>query len=156
MERTLILLKPDAVQRGLVGAITARFETRGLKIVGMKLMQISQELAQCHYAPHKDRDFYAPLLEFMTASPTLAMVLEGNNAVSVTRAMMGATFGPDAASGTIRGDYGMSKRYNLIHGSDSVPTAVEEIERFFASDELLSYERPADAWTYAKSGAELI
>ena len=156
MERTLILLKPDAVQRGLVGAIISRFETRGLKIVGMKLIQISQELAESHYVPHKGKDFYAPLLEFMTAGPTLAMVLAGNDAVRVTRSMMGSTFGPDAAAGTIRGDFGMSKRYNLVHGSDSVPTAVEEIERFFKPEELLDYERPADAWTYARSGADLI
>ena len=156
MQRTLILLKPDAVQRGLVGAITARFEAKGLKIVGLKMMQITRRLAERHYAPHKGKDFYGPLLEFVTAGPSLAMVLEGNDAVRVARAMMGATFGPDALAGTIRGDFGMSKRYNLIHGSDSPEAAAEEIERFFQADELFGYERPGDAWTYALADGQII
>ncbi|MFW6154986.1 MAG: nucleoside-diphosphate kinase [Planctomycetota bacterium] len=149
MERTLILLKPDAVQRGLVGAITQRFEARGFKIVAAKLMQITPELAAEHYAAHKSKPFYDALVGFMTASPIVAMVLEGNDAVRVTRAMMGATFGPDAAPGTLRGDFGLSKQYNLVHGSDSPETAEREINLFFEPREILPYDRPCDAWTYA-------
>ena len=156
MERTLVLLKPDAVQRGLVGTITARFEARGLKIVAMKLVRVPRELAERHYAPHRGKDFYQPLLEFVTGGPSLAMVLEGNDAVRITRAMMGATFGPDAAPGTIRGDLGMSKRYNLVHGSDSPQTAEQEIRLFFRPEEILHYDRPGDAWTYARQGEDLI
>ena len=149
MERTLILLKPDAVQRGLVGAIIQRFEARGFKIVAAKLMQISEDLAAEHYAAHKGKPFYDALVGFMTASPVLAMVLEGNDAVRVTRAMMGATFGPNADPGTIRGDFGLSKQYNLVHGSDSPETAEREIDLFFKAGEILPYDRPADTWTYA-------
>ncbi|NLF31410.1 MAG: nucleoside-diphosphate kinase [Planctomycetes bacterium] len=149
MERTLILLKPDAVQRGLVGTIIQRFEARGFKIVAAKLMQITPELAAEHYAAHKGKGFYDALVGFMTASPIMAMVLEGNDAVRVTRAMMGATFGPNAESGTIRGDFGLSKQYNLVHGSDSPETAQREIALFFKRGEILPYDRPADAWVYA-------
>ena len=156
MERTLVILKPDAVQRGLIGTILARFEAKGLKVAAMKLTRISRELAERNYAVHRGKDFYEPLLAFMTAGPVAAMVLEGNDAVRVARAMMGATFGPDAQPGTIRGDFGMSKRYNLIHGSDSVETAAQEIGLFFRPDEILDYERAGDAWTYARRGEELI
>lgn len=149
MERTLILLKPDAVARGLVGQILARFETKGLKIAAVRLMRVSEELARTHYAAHEGKDFYEPLLAFITAGPVLAMVLEGVGAIDVCRKMMGATFGPDAEPGTIRGDFGMSKRYNLIHGSDSPEAAAREIELFFSAEELMDYDRPADAWTYA-------
>lgn len=156
MERTLILLKPDAVQRGLVGRVIDRFEAKGFKIVGMKFMQVSRELAERHYAEHKGKDFYEPLLAFITAGPIVAMVLEGLEAVRVTRAMIGGTFGPDAAAGTIRGDFGLSKRYNLVHGSDSPATADREIGLYFRPDELLEYGRPADAWTYARRGEEWV
>jgi nucleoside-diphosphate kinase len=156
MERTLVILKPDAVQRGLVGAIVSRFEAKGLKLAAMKLMRISRELAERNYAVHRGKDFYEPLLAFMTAGPVVAVVLEGNDAVRVARAMMGSTFGPDAQPGTIRGDYGLSKRYNLIHGSDSPASAQQEIAVFFTPAEMLDYDRPGDAWTYARSGAELI
>ena len=156
MERTLVLLKPDAVQRALTGVITARFEAKGLKIVGLKLMRIPPDLARRHYAPHQGKSFYAPLLEFMTAGPVVAMVLEGNDAVRVVRAMMGPTFGPDAPPGTIRGDLGLSKRYNLVHGSDSPETARQEIDLFFRPDELVEYGRPADQWVYARQDEELI
>ncbi len=156
MERTLILMKPDAVQRGLIGTILARFEAKGLKLVALKLMQITRELAERHYAPHKGKDFYEPLLAFMTASPTVALVLTGNDAVRVVRGLMGPTFGPDAPAGTIRGDFGMSKRYNLVHGSDSPATAEKEIDLFFDADELHEYDRPAEAWVYARMGEELI
>jgi len=156
MERTLILMKPDAVQRGLVGAILARFEAKGLKLVGMKLMQITRELAERHYAAHKGKDFYEPLLAFMTTSPTVALVLAGNDAVRVARGLMGPTFGPDAPPGTIRGDLGISKRYNLVHGSDSPATAEKEIDLFFRPEELHAYDRPAETWLYARMGEELI
>jgi nucleoside-diphosphate kinase len=156
MERTLILLKPDAVQRGLVGAIISRFEAKGLKIAGAKLMRITRDLAERHYAPHKGKDFYEPLLAFITSGPAVAMVLEGNDAVRVVRSMMGPTFGPDAPAGTIRGDWGMSKRYNLVHGSDSLETAAREIALFFRPEGLLSYDRAADEWVYARGDAGLI
>ena len=154
MERTLILLKPDAVQRGLTGAIIQRFEAKGFKIVGAKLMQISPELAAEHYAAHQGKPFYAPLVAFMTASPIIAMVLEGNDAVRVTRSMMGATFGPDADPGTIRGDFGLSKGFNLVHGSDSPETAEREIDLFFDAAEILSYDRPGEAWIYTGEDLE--
>jgi nucleoside-diphosphate kinase len=156
MERTLILLKPDAVQRGLVGAIISRFEAKGLKIAGAKLMRITRDLAERHYAPHKGKDFYEPLLSFITSGPAVAMVLEGNDAVRVVRSMMGSTFGPEAPAGTIRGDWGMSKRYNLVHGSDSQETAEREIALFFRPEELLSYDRSADEWVYARGNTGLI
>lgn len=156
MERTLILLKGDAVQRGLLGSILTRFEARGLKIVALKMMQMSRELAERHYAPHKGKEFYAPLVEFMTACPIVAMVLEGVDVVNVSRAMMGTTFCPDAVPGTIRGDLGLSRRYNLVHGSDSAQTAAREISLFFEPDELMEYDRPADAWTYARWKGEYI
>lgn len=156
MERTLILLKPDAVQRGLVGHVTARFEAKGFKIVAMKLLHMSRDLAERHYAVHKGKDFYEPLLAFMTSGPIAAMVLEGVDAVAVTRTMMGPTFGPDAPAGTIRGDFGLSKRHNLIHGSDSPETAAEEIARFFRPEEILDYTRHIDAWVYARKDGALL
>ncbi len=154
MERTLILLKPDAVQRGLIGAVTSRFEAKGFKIVAMKLMKISDELAADHYGVHEGKPFYNALVTFMTASPIVAMVIEGADAVRVSRAMMGATFGPDADPGTIRGDFGLSKGFNVVHGSDSVETAKVEIGRFFGSDEILEYDRPSDAWVYTDEDRE--
>lgn len=156
MERTLILIKPDAVQRGLVGRILARFEDKGLKVIALKLMQVTRDLAERHYRPHRGKDFYEPLLEFITAGPVAAMVLEGGDAIRVCRAMMGTTFGPDAAPGTIRGDFGLSRRYNLVHGSDSPEAAEAEIALYFRPEELLEYARAADAWTYARRGGERI
>ncbi len=156
MQRTLIVLKPDAVQRRLVGRIVGRFEQKGLKIVGMKLLRVSPELAGRMYGIHEGKDFYEPLVEFITASPVVAMVLEGVGAIAVCRAMMGPTFGPDAPAGTIRGDFGMSKRYNLIHGSDSPESAEREIPLFFPEDELAEYDLMSDGWVYAASGGELI
>ena len=156
MERTLVVLKPDAVQRRLVGRIVARFERKGLKIVAMKMRTISQQLARTMYAPHEGKDFYEPLVEFLTASPVVAMVLEGLTAVAVVRQMLGPTFGPDAPPGTIRGDLGLSRRYNLVHGSDSPESARREIELFFRQDELLEYESNGDRWVYARWGDEWI
>lgn len=156
MERTLIVLKPDAVQRQLVGQIVSRFERKGLKIVGMKLLRVSPDLAARMYGVHEDKSFYEPLIEFITASPVVAMVLEGVGAIAVCRTLIGPTFGPDAPGGTIRGDFGMSKRYNLIHGSDSPESAGLEIPLFFAEEELADYELISGGSIYAKSDGQLI
>lgn len=156
MERTLIVCKPDAVQRGLIGRIVDRFERKGLKIVGLKMLQVGDELARRMYSVHEGKDFHAPLLEFITAGPVVVMVVEGLGAVAVCRGLMGPTFGPDAPGGTIRGDFGMSRRYNLIHGSDSPESAASEIPLFFEAAELADYQRPADRWTYAEWNGELI
>ena len=147
MERTLILLKPDAVQRGLVGEVLGRFEKKGLKIAGMKLMQISPELAAKHYEQHKERPFYQGLVNFMTSSPVVALALEGIGAIAVCRKIMGATFGSDAEAGTIRGDYGVSRSYNLVHGSDSPEAAARELELFFPEG-IVEYEYAAYNWIY--------
>ena len=147
MERTLILLKPDAVQRGLVGRIVARFEDKGLKIAGMKLMKITPELAARHYAAHKDKPFYQGLVQFMTSAPVVAMALEGIDAIRICRSMMGATFGADAAAGTIRGDFGISRSFNLVHGSDSPEAAEKELGLFFGEG-AVEYELDAIAWAY--------
>ncbi|MBK8098359.1 MAG: nucleoside-diphosphate kinase [Planctomycetes bacterium] len=147
MERTLILLKPDAVQRGLCGKILSRFEEKGLKIVAMKLMKIAPELAAHHYEQHKERGFYAGLVKFMTSSPVLALVLEGIGAIKISRTMMGATFGADAAPGTIRGDFGVSRSYNLIHGSDSPEAAARELGLFFPEG-IVGWEHAAQTWIY--------
>ena len=147
MERTLILLKPDAIQRGLVGAILARFEQKGLKIVAMKLMQITPELAARHYEAHKERKFYPGLVKFMTSSPVVALALEGIDAVKICRTLMGATFGADAAPGTIRGDFGVSRSYNLVHGSDSPEAAARELGLFFPEG-IVKYDYAAVNWIY--------
>lgn len=147
MERTLILLKPDAVQRGLVGHILSRFEGKGLKIAAMKLMRITPELAAKHYAVHKDRPFYPGLVKFMTSSVVVAMALEGNDAIAVCRNLMGATFGADAAAGTIRGDLGISRSFNLVHGSDGPETAETELALFFP-DGFEEYDLDAFRWIY--------
>ncbi len=154
MEQTLIILKPDAVQRGLMGKIITRFEEKGLKVVGAKFMQISQELAGTHYADHKEKPFYAGLVSFMTSSPVLVLALEGVGAISLCRSMMGATFGSQAAAGTIRGDYGVSNSFNLVHGSDSPEAASKELGIFFNDGELLSWDRASEGWVYDLSGDE--
>ena len=130
-ERTLVLLKPDAVRRGLVGAILARFETRGLRIVALEQRTIGGELADRHYAEHVERDFYPPLRAFVTSGPLVALVLEGDSAIEVVRGINGATDGRKAAPGTIRGDYSLSNRENLVHGSDSAESAEREIGIWF-------------------------
>jgi nucleoside-diphosphate kinase len=147
METTLILLKPDCVQRGLIGRVLARFEEKGLSIVGLKLMRISQELAAKHYAVHKERPFYPGLVRFMTSSPVVALALAGNDAVAIARKMMGATFGFNAEPGTIRGDFGVSRSFNLIHGSDSKEAAERELALFFPEG-VLKYEHHALRWIY--------
>ena len=148
MERTLIILKPDAVQRGLVGKILTRFEEKGLQIVGMKMLVITEEMAAKHYAVHKGKPFYDSLVRFMTSSPVVFLALQGKGAVEITRKMMGATFGFKAESGTIRGDYGVSSSFNLIHGSDSPDTAKSELAMWFTADELFTYDLANRVWTY--------
>jgi nucleoside-diphosphate kinase len=155
VERTLVLVKHDGVQRGLIGEIIARFERRGLRIAGMKLMQITPELAAKHYQEHKGKDFYPDLVQFITSGPVVAMVLEGKDAIRAARTTMGgvdsATHPLKAPPGSIRGDFGMVISHNLVHGSDGADTATREIALFFQPDELLSYERAIDAWVYEDS-----
>jgi nucleoside-diphosphate kinase len=148
MERTLIILKPDAVQRGLVGKIITRFEEKGLQLAGMKMLTISADLAARHYAPHVGKPFYEGLVRFMTSSPVIVMALEGKGAIEICRKMMGATFGFKAEPGTIRGDYGVSTSFNLIHGSDSPQSAATELALWFKPEELQNYEPANRAWTY--------
>jgi nucleoside-diphosphate kinase len=147
MERTLILLKPDAVQRGLVGQVLNRFEAKGLKIVAMKLMKITPELAARHYEAHREKKFYPGLVKFMTSSPVVALVLEGIEAIKICRSLMGATFGADAAAGTIRGDFGSSRSYNLVHGSDAPDAAARELRLFFPEG-LVEYQYAPTDWIY--------
>jgi nucleoside-diphosphate kinase len=140
-EKTLILLKPDALQRNLLGAIIQRFEKKGLKIAGLKMMQLSDVLLDEHYAHHKDKPFFQGLKSFMKESPVVAIVLEGLEAVSVVRGMCGPTQSRQAAPGTIRGDFSMSRQANIIHSSDSVETAEKEVWRFFNQDEIFDYKK---------------
>ncbi len=147
-ERTLVLLKPDAVQRGLVGKIIGRLEDRGLKIAGLKLMRMDMPLARCHYAEHVEKPFFPSVAEFMTSRPIVAMAIEGENAVEIVRKTMGATNPRDAAPGTVRGDWAVDIGKNLIHGSDSPESAVRELEIFFGGDELFGYEREMESWVY--------
>ena len=151
METSLIILKPDAVQRGLMGQIITRFENKGLQIVGMKMMQISQELAATHYKDHQGKPFYDGLVGFMTSSPVLVLAIKGVGAISICRGMMGATFGSKAEAGTIRGDFGVSNSFNLIHGSDSPEAAEREMGLFFAEGGVVDYERKIEGWVYDMS-----
>lgn len=146
MERTLILVKPDGVQRGLMGEIIGRFERRGLKMAGMKFMQMSQELAEAHYGVHKERPFYNSLVEYITSGPIVAMVWEGNDAVAAARSTIGATNPVAANPGSIRGDFGMEIGRNLVHGSDSPENAVKEVNLFFDASELVDWSRSNDSW----------
>ncbi len=139
IERTYVMVKPDGVQRQLVGEILQRFEKKGLRIAALKMIQIPEEMAKKHYAEHAHRSFFQELVAFITSSPVVAMVLEGENAVKLCRTMMGATKAEEAAPGTIRGDFAQYTGKNLIHGSDSVESAQREIEIFFKADELLAY-----------------
>ncbi len=148
MQRTLIVIKPDAVERLLAGEILSRFERKGIKIVALKMLRVSQERAKEMYCVHEGKEFYDRLMEFITAIPVIAAVLEGKGVIEVVRLMMGATNGREAQPGTIRGDLGMAKRYNLVHGSDSPESAAREIPIFFEEDELLDYEMIIDRWTY--------
>jgi nucleoside-diphosphate kinase len=148
IERTLILIKPDGVQRGIVGDILTRFERTGMKVVGLKLMQMTDELAAKHYKDHVGKGFYAGLVKFMTSSPLVAIAIEGPKAVENCRKLMGKTFCTDAQAGTIRGDFGVSRGLNLVHGSDSAESAARELGLFFNANELLEYSRAVDAWVY--------
>ena len=146
MEKTLVLLKPDAVQRGLVGEITARLERTGLKIVGMKMMTVSDELANRHYGEHVGKPFFAGLTSFITSGPIVAMALEGAGAAAIVRKTMGATDPAQSPPGSIRGDFGSDIGRNLVHGSDSPESAERELALFFDDGELLGYARATDAW----------
>jgi len=148
LERALVIIKPDAVQRGLIGEIVTRFERRGLRIAGMKLLQIDKSLAERHYAIHKGKPFYEPLIRYITSSPVVVMVLEGNDVIKVARRTMGATHPAEAAPGTIRADFGLEIGRNLVHGSDGPETAAFEVPLFFTEDELLSYDRDTDRWIF--------
>lgn len=148
MERTLIIVKPDGVQRGLVGEVISRFERRGLKLVGMKFMQIDRPLAERHYAVHKGKPFYDGLLKYITSAPVAVMVWEGHKAIEAARQTMGATNPTDAAPGTLRADLGLDIGRNLIHGSDSAETAAFEIGLYFREEELISWPRVLDTWVF--------
>ena len=147
MERTLVILKPDALQRNLVGEILARFERKGLKIIGCKMMRLDDAILAEHYSHHKDKPFFGQIKEFMKHSPVVVFVLEGAGAVKGARLISGATVGVDADAGTIRGDLAMSNQ-NLVHASDSAETAEEEIKRFFALEELFDYKKLDDCMVY--------
>lgn len=146
MEKTFLMVKPDGVQRNLVGEIVSRFEKKGYQLVGAKLMVVSRELAEEHYAEHKERPFFGELVDFITSGPVFAMVWQGNNVISTARAMMGKTNPIDAASGTIRGDFATSVGMNIIHGSDSPESAEREIGLWFSKDEVLSFEKTIQRW----------
>jgi len=146
MERTLILVKPDGVQRALAGEIIARFERRGLKLIGMKFIQMSTKLAEQHYADHKGKVFYSSLVEYITSGPVVAMAWEGKDAINAARNTIGATNPAAAAAGTIRGDLGMEIGRNLVHGSDEPQNGIKEVNLFFAEEELVNWERVTDVW----------
>jgi nucleoside-diphosphate kinase len=146
VERTLIIVKPDGVQRGLIGQVLARFEARGFRFAGLKLQSISHELAEAHYAEHKGKVFYEGLVSFITSAPVVVGVVEGPGAIAAARAMMGPTNPAGAAPGTIRGDFAVTVSYNIIHGSDGPESAQREIALFFQEGELVDYGRVTDPW----------
>jgi nucleoside-diphosphate kinase len=148
MERTLIIVKPDGVQRGLVSSILGRFETRGLRIVGLKMLSVSPELAETHYAVHKGKFFYNDLVAYITSGPVVAAVIEGPEVISTVRLMVGKTRPYEAAPGTIRGDFAVTGLRNLIHASDAPETATSEIALWFQPAELVSYSRDVDRWIF--------
>lgn len=149
MERSLIIVKPDAVQRGLIGEIVKRFEQRGLRVVGLKMVQMSEALAKKHYAEHEGKPFFEGLVKYITSAPVVLMVLEGKNAVAAARTTIGSTRPHEAAAGTIRGDFGMDVGRNLVHGSDSPASGEREVANFFTEDELLSaWSRNTDPWIF--------
>ena len=148
-ERTLVLIKPDGVQRQLVGRIIDRYEERGLKLVGLKLIQVDRALAERHYAAHREKPFFAGLVDFIVSSPLVAAALDGPNAIAVVRAINGATRPHEAAPGTIRGDYALETAQNIVHASDGPEAAVAELALWFAPGELFDYERDVDRWVLA-------
>lgn len=151
MERTFLMVKPDGVARGLVGEVLSRIERRGLKIVAMKLIHVDKELAKKHYAEHEGKPFFEPLVSYITALPSVAMVVEGEDAIKVLRGMVGATNPKEAAPGTIRGDLAMETGRNIVHASDSENSAKREISLFFGPEEIFQYERTDDKWAYEDS-----
>ena len=153
MERTLVLVKPDGVQRGLVGEIIARFERKGLQLIGLRMLDVSGALAERHYAVHAGKHFYDGLVSFITAGPVVALALEGPDAIATVRRMVGATMPNQADAGTIRGDLGISGLRNLVHASDAVETAAEELALWFESGALLDYGRAIDSWIVAEEPA---
>ena len=150
-DKTLIIIKPDGVQRHLIGEIIGRFEKKGLKLVAAKFLKPDKDLAIRLYAVHKGKPFYDSLVKFLCSSPVLAMDWEAQSVIEITRKMLGATFGPDAAPGTIRGDLGCSRGFNLVHGSDSAQSAAYEIPLFFKPEELIEYEFADEHWLYGKN-----
>ncbi|WP_082233991.1 nucleoside-diphosphate kinase [Halobacillus massiliensis] len=148
MEKTFLMIKPDGVQRSLIGDITAKFERKGFKLAGAKLMQIDRTLAEEHYGEHKGKPFFNELVDFITSGPVFAMVWEGENVISTARLMMGATNPKESAPGTVRGDYGVNVGKNVIHGSDSSESAEREIGLFFNKQELIDYNKDSLAWVY--------
>jgi len=148
MERSLVLIKPDAIQRGLAGEIISRLEKKGLKIVAMKMLHMDKNLAKRHYAIHKGKAFFDDLVNFITSSPLIAIIFQGKNTVEIIRQMMGETDPAKAQSGTIRGDFGVDIGHNLVHGSDSLENAVKEIDLFFSEEEIFDYDRELDTWIY--------
>jgi len=148
MERTLIIVKPEGVQRGLIGNIITRFEQRGLKFVGLKLIHITPELAEQHYGVHKGKGFYAGLVKHITSSPVVVGVVEGPKAITIVRTTMGATNAAEALPGTIRGDYALEIGFNIVHGSDGPETAIQEINLFFKSEELVDYSLATEQWVH--------
>ncbi len=154
MQTTLIILKPDAIQRGLIGRIISRFEDKGLIVIGAKFMRVTRELAEEHYAEHKGKGFYGDLVNFITSTPVLVMAIHGKEAVAVCRKLIGKTVGYEADPGTIRGDFGSSKSFNLIHGSDSESSAERELNLFFQEAELCPYDRVIAQWVVDTSSGE--
>ena len=150
MERTLVLVKPDGVQRGLIGEILGRFERKGLKVAGLRLLTVPREMAEEHYAVHAGKHFYAGLVEFITSGPVAAIALDGPDAIATVRRMVGKTMPNEADAGTIRGDFGISGLRNLIHASDAADTADTELKLWFGSGALLDYERDIDSWIVAE------
>ncbi len=150
-ERTLIIIKPDGVQRHLAGEIISRFEKKGLKLVAAKFMQISEELAGQHYAVHKDKPFFEGVVKYLSSSPSFVMVWEAEGIIAMVRKMLGATFGYEAQAGTIRGDFSCSRGYNLIHGSDSGESAEQEMNLYFKPEEIVDYQLTDSTWLYGKN-----
>ncbi len=148
MERTLIIVKPEGIQRGLIGNVITRFEQRGLKFVGLKLIHITPELAEQHYGVHKGKGFYAGLVKHITSSPVVVGVVEGPKAITIVRTSMGATNAAEALPGTIRGDYALEIGFNIVHGSDGPETAIQEINLFFKSEELVDYSLATEQWVH--------
>ncbi|MHC4123074.1 MAG: nucleoside-diphosphate kinase [Planctomycetota bacterium] len=150
-EQTLIIIKPDSVQRHFLGEIISRFEKKGLKLTAAKFMHISEELAKEHYSVHRNKSFFEGAVKYLSSAPVLVMVWEAEGVIGIARKMMGATFGFEADPGTIRGDFSCSGRYNLIHGSDSPESAEKEIKLFFKPEEIINYQLTTEKWTYCKT-----